>query len=205
MVNLIPPNGRPGGPSVLPTDKICRDTQSGPNMTEGSSRLVTTVGSQVSLLYQENGHVTLPQEPMGKPCNRGTVYIYGTSDSRSNDTLLAIHKVWNTAGDGGDKRGKLIATRDFDDGRCYQVNAGTISKQRQAQFPHAPDQLMDTDLWCQNNITIPQDASIDKLYTVYWVWYWPTVAGTPGSPSGKAEIYTTCMDISLRTEAPCSV
>ncbi len=197
MVNLVPPNGRPNGPQILPADKICRDTQLTPNVTEGSPRLVTTSGSMITLLYQENGHVTLPETPAGKPANRGTIYIYGTADSRPDDTLLAIHKIWNLAGDGGDRRGRLVATQNFDDGRCYQINSGTISKQRQVQFSHVPDKIMSADLWCQNKIIIPQDAPVDRLYTLYWVWDWPTIAGTSGLPNGKAEIYTTCIDVSL--------
>lgn len=204
MTNLLPPNGRPEGPQILPTDKICKDSQLTPNVTEGSPRLAAAPGTVISLLYQENGHVTLPEKPPGKPANRGTVYIYGTAIPSPDDTLLAIHKVWNTTGNGGDRRGRLIATQNFDDGRCYQINSGPISKQRQVQFPHVPDKLMGADLWCQNNVIIPQDAPVGQLYTLYWVWDWPTASGTPGFPHGKAEIYTTCIDVYLGTGAACS-
>ena len=56
--------------------------------------------------YQENGHVTLPDNQPGKPANRGTVFVYGTTQPSPTDTLLAIHRVWNAAGTGGDQRGE---------------------------------------------------------------------------------------------------
>lgn len=197
MVNLIPPNGRSGGPHILDTDKICKDSQSKSIQTDGSPRIKAAAGNTVALRYQENGHVTLPEHPSGKPKNRGTVYIYGTTDPQPHDTLSAIHKVWDVTGNGGDRRGKLLVTQDFDDGRCYQINNGVISKERQIQYPHVPDKLMGADLWCQNNITVPQEAALSKVYTLYWVWDWPTASGTPGVPTEKPEIYTTCMDIDI--------
>ena len=146
MVNLIPPNGRADGPKILPTDRICKDTQTTTNQTEGNPRSRALAGSAISLRYQENGHVTLPENQPGKPGNRGTVFIYGTNESKPDDSLLRIHKVWSTGGDGGDMCGKLLAVQDFDDGICYQVNNGTVSKQRQVQSPHEPDKLMGADL-----------------------------------------------------------
>lgn len=35
------------------------------------------------------------------------------------------------------------------------------------------------------------------MYTLYWVWDWPTAARTPGFPNGKPEVYTTCMDVDV--------
>ena len=194
MVNLIPPDARPQGNQILPTDPICKASQQQQTQTSGYGRLQASAGSMLALRYQENGHVTLPQNQLGKPTNRGTVYIYGTIQPKSDDTLLAIHKVWNTAGTGGDKRGKLLATQAYDDGQCYQVNGGQISVARQAQFSHEADPLMGTNLWCQNNLALPTDAPTGKPYTLYWVWDWPTAPKVdPGLPNGKEEIYTTCM------------
>lgn len=201
MVNLLPPDGRPvteGSDGILKTDLMCKDSQKQQVQTDGSPRLQAAPGSLVALRYQENGHVTLPDNQKGKPANRGTVYIYGTTESAETDTFLGIYKQWNTDGTGGDKRGKLLATQDFDDGQCYQINGGSISTARQAQFPHLAAQPMGADIWCQNNIKLPSDAPTDKPYTLYWVWSWPTKAGVdPGLPNGKAEIYTTCMDIDI--------
>jgi hypothetical protein len=155
MVNLISPNGQSDGPHILDTDKICKDSQSKPIQTNSSPRIKVAARNTVALQYQENGHVTLPEHLSGKPENCETVYIYSTTDSQPNDTLSAIHKVWDVTGNGGDRHGKLLVTQDFDDGRCYQINNGAISKERQIQYPHVPDKLMGADLWCQNNITVP--------------------------------------------------
>lgn len=197
MVYLLPPNGRPTGNKILDSDPMCMPSQQQPKQSDGSPMLKAAAGDMVALRYQENGHVTLPENQPGKAPNRGTVYLYGTTDPKPDDKFLSIHKVWNPQGTGGDKRGKLLATEPFDDGQCYQINGGPISTQRQAEFKHQGDAIMGMDLWCQNNFKIPQDAPSGKPYTVYWVWEWDTAPGTPGQPQGLQEKYTTCMDISI--------
>jgi hypothetical protein len=197
MVWLLPPNDAAHAGKILATDAMCKPSQSIGSQTSGSPSLIAAPGDNVALRYQENGHVTLPQNQPGKPDNRGTIYIYGTQKPSNSDTLLEIHKVWNAEGTGGDGRGVLLATRNFDDGQCYQVNDGTISTQRQAQFPHTAEALMGVNLWCQSDFQIPTTISTSSPLTIYWVWDWPTAAGTAGVPDGKPEIYTTCMDITL--------
>ncbi|KIW54583.1 hypothetical protein PV05_06933 [Exophiala xenobiotica] len=196
MVNLIPPDGRTVN-QILPSDLMCKSTQTSQTQTDGSPRLQAAPGSAVALRYQENGHVTLPDNQPGKPQNRGTVYVYGTTNPSPDDSFLAIHRVWNADGTGGDGRGVLLSTQNFDDGQCYQTNGGTISTQRQAQYGHTFDDLMGNDLWCQQDIQLPSDAPSGKPYTLYWVWDWPTMPGTAGFPDGKQEIYTTCMDVDI--------
>lgn len=196
MVNLIPPDGRPIN-QIEPTDLMCKSTQTSQTQTDGSPRLQAAPGSAVALRFQENGHVTLPDNQPGKPPNRGTVYVYGTTQPSPDDSFLAIHRVWNADGTGGDGRGVLLSTQDFDDGQCYQVNGGKISQQRQQQFKHDFSMVMGNDLWCQQDIQLPSDAPTGKPYTLYWVWDWPTMPDTPGFPNGKQEIYTTCMDIDI--------
>lgn len=196
MTNLIPPDGRSTGTEILPTDLMCKSSQTIGNQTAGSPALIANAGDMVALRYQENGHVTLPQNQPGKPANRGTIFIYGTTQPSNSDTLLGIHNVWTTDGKGGDGRGVLLATRNFDDGQCYQINSGSISKARQKQFPHQANNLMGANLWCQADVTLPTSIS-SSTYTLYWVWDWPTAAGTAGFPNGKNETYTTCMDISI--------
>jgi hypothetical protein len=196
MDYLIPPNGRPTGNQILPTDLMCKSTQNIGSQTPGFPVLNASPGDMIALRYQENGHVTNPGVPPGKPANGGTVYIYGTQKPSDSDTLLAIHKVWNAAGTGGNGNGILLATRNFDDGQCYQVdNAHALSVQRQKEFPHKADPLMGEDLWCQTDVTLPSNIAASDSYTLYWVWDWPT--GTPGVGSGVNEIYTTCMDVNL--------
>ena len=198
MVNLIPPNGRTIN-TILDTDLMCKSTQTTQTQTNGSPRLQAAPGANIALRYQENGHVTLPENQPGKPANRGTVYVYGTTQPSPTDSLLGIHRVWTPDGTGGDGRGVLLSTQNFDDGQCYQVNGGPISAQRQGQFSHVATSLMGADIWCQQDIALPADAS--GTYTLYWVWDWPTLPGTPGFPDGKQEIYTTCMDVDVQGSA----
>ncbi|KAI9370453.1 hypothetical protein BJX61DRAFT_535645 [Aspergillus egyptiacus] len=195
MVHLLPP---PDKPTVTATDNLCRDTQRKQEQTNESPRLQASAGAAIALRFQENGHVTIPLNTPGKPENRGRVYVYGTADPREDEKLLDVHKVWNKAGTGGDGRGVLLAIRDYDDGRCYQVNNEAISQYRQTEFPHEPDQYMGADLWCQADIALPANAPTGKPYTLYWVWDWPTMPGIdPNLPNGKQEIYTTCMDVDV--------
>jgi hypothetical protein len=186
------------GPTLDQNTQMCSNTQETPVQTNGSPRLQAAAGSFVALEYQENGHVTLPNNQPGKPANRGTVYIYGTSQPLNNENFTAIYNVWNADGTGGDKRGKLLATQNFDDGQCYQINSGNISMARRVEFPKKPDTIQGADLWCQNDIALPEDLPAGKPYTIYWVWDWPTAPGVdPNLPKGKIEIYTTCMDIDI--------
>ncbi|KAL5341261.1 hypothetical protein BJX70DRAFT_64917 [Aspergillus crustosus] len=184
---------------LVPTNEdasLCRDSQQQKVQTEGSPRLQVSAGGAIALRYQENGHVTLPATPPGKPDNRGTVYVYGTTDPKEKEKFQDVHKVWNEDGTGGDARGVLLAKRNYDDGRCYQVNGDSISQRRQKDFPHAPDPSMGNDLWCQSDIAIPNSAPSGKPYTLYWVWDWPTSAAA-APPNGKEEVYTTCMDVDV--------
>ena len=196
MTNLIPPNGRATGNEILSTDPMCKSNQQQPVQGDGA-RLQAPAGSAIALRYQENGHVTLPQNQPGKPANRGTVFVYGTTQPSSSDTLLAIHKVWNAEGTGGDQRGVLLSSQNFDDGRCGQLNDGNISLSRNTTFYHTPDALMGANMWCQQDIALPTSAPTGQPYTLYWVWDWPTAVGTPGQPDGLNETYTSCMDIDI--------
>lgn len=57
---------------------------------------------------------------------------------------------------------------------------------------------MGANLWCQNDIALPTDIPTGKPYTLYWVWDWPTEPGVdPNLPKGKAELYTTCIEIDV--------
>jgi hypothetical protein len=133
MVNQIPPNGRSTGNAILATDLMCKSTQKIGAQSANFPALSASPGDMIAIRYLENGHVTKPNAPPGKPANSGQVFVYGTTRPANTDTLLSIHKVWNAAGTGGDKRGVLLATRNFDDGQCYEANGDAISKQRQAQ------------------------------------------------------------------------
>ena len=95
MTNLIPPDGRSTGNEILSTDLICMLSQQEQVQTDGSPRLQAAAGDTIALRYQENSHITLSDNQPGKPANRGTVFVYGTTQPSSSDILLGIHNVWN--------------------------------------------------------------------------------------------------------------
>lgn len=113
---LLPPPGRDASLGILPSDSICRDSQQTVGQFNASlPPLQASPGDFIALQYQENGHITLPENTPHKPRN-STVFIYSTSSPSKDDRLLSIHRVWNACGTGGDQRGVLLATRSFDDG-----------------------------------------------------------------------------------------
>ncbi|RFU72751.1 hypothetical protein TARUN_9509 [Trichoderma arundinaceum] len=129
-------------------------------------------GDHIALIHLENGHTTLPQNQPKKPQNRGTVFLYGTSQPKENERLFDVHLVWNKKGTGGDGRGVLLSTRNYDDGQCYQPNSGPISLQRAAEL--APEGAVhDIELGCQSTIQLPSDLKPGSIYTIYWYWDWP--------------------------------
>lgn len=191
MTYKIPPN-----PNVLvsDTDNICSDRQRQPDLT---TALRAQANDTVILRYQENGHITLPEVNPGKQ-SAGSVFVYGTWMPRVSEKFRNVHGVWRETSNHTENGGFLIRQTSFDDGRCYQVNNGTISRERQMRFPHEPTPPEGINVWCSTNITIParprctssQVPSVDLL-SVYWVWYWP---GTAANASAE-QYYTTCLDI----------
>lgn len=134
--------------------------------------LQSSPGGHVALWHMENGHTTLPQNQPKKPHNRGTIFIYGTSNPNPQEKLFDVHLLWNRDGTGGDKRGVLLATRNYDDGNCYQPNNGVISIDRAQKL--APDGAKhDEELICQSDIQLPSDLKPGSVYTLYWYWDWP--------------------------------
>lgn len=200
----IPPNGRAAGAVIYANDSLCSPQQHvGAYTNSKYPQLVTAPGDYIAMRHQENGHVTLPTTQANKPRNRGTIYIYGTESPRSDDALMSIHNVWNVNGTGGDGRGRLLATRNYDDGQCYQVNSGTISESRQKEFSKVSENPQGGDLWCQSDIQLPTDITTGTNYTLYWVWDWPTLSeanamvGDADVNVTKPEIYTSCMDVKI--------
>jgi hypothetical protein len=172
---LLPPNDNSRPHEILPADKISRYTKAEANYRPQFPMLKAAPGAMVALRYQENGHVSLPDTQANKPLNRGTIYVFGTSDARDDDKLLSIFGQWNADGTGGDRRGRLLATRHYDDGQCYQDNNGQIATSRKAEFPKGEDPLQGAgNLWCQTDVQLPDDVKAG-VYTIYWVWVWPTL------------------------------
>ena len=196
MTYLMPPNGRTNR-EISSADLICSLSQQTHNQTSGSPTLTASAGDTIALRYQENGHITLPQQnPPGK-VNAGDVYVYGTATSSATDTLASIHGVWNARGTSGDSRGRLLTTRAFDDGRCYQINNGSISRDRQLRFPHAVDPLQGQNLWCKIDVVLPDNLEPGTLYSLYWVWDWSTYLG---DKAAQLQMYTTCIDVQIQRD-----
>lgn len=185
----LPP---PRRPFLETSDFICKDTQRSWNYSAAAPALKLTAGSNITLQYNENGHITKPQNDPTKH-GSGTVFVYGTVQPSSEDTIYGIHRVWNSDNTGGDKRGALIAKTPFDDGKCYQYATDSeITSERQARFGSevAPGQ----SLLCNTYVRLPQivDAAV-LIYTIYWVWEWPDIDGSP-------QLYTSCLDLELENE-----
>ncbi|KAK3354238.1 hypothetical protein B0H65DRAFT_418235 [Neurospora tetraspora] len=175
-------------------------------------------GDWVAIQYNENGHVSLPESPQlnrVSPVNRGTIYLYGTTNNNLADVRFAdVHLKWTADGTGGDKKGRLLATRHYDDGQCREpLNPATgdpagIKAFRQANFK-IPD-IMGGRLMCQSDIKLPADLKIGQVYTIIWVWDWPQTRerGVAVSPYtfieenkdaivSVPEIYTGVVDINI--------
>jgi hypothetical protein len=197
MVYLLPP-AVSGRTRVNDSDILCAPSQRTYNQSRNFPRLQALPGSFIAMRYLENGHVTLPQNQPGKQTGSGTVSVFGTSRPNTLELLTNIQK-WTRDGTGGDRRGKLLTNQNFDDGRCYQINDGNISLDRQKKFPNPIPGASGSshEQWCETDVMIPANIPLNSTYTIYWVWQWPTAAGVPGLPNGKDEYYTTCSDISI--------
>ncbi|OSS52840.1 hypothetical protein B5807_02446 [Epicoccum nigrum] len=184
------------------TSPLCHTAQTTQKQSsEKYPRLKAVAGGFVAMRYSENGHVTLvdPKTGEGKPEKGGTVFVYGTTEPKEDEKLMDVLR-WTK---NGTSRGTLLATNNFDDERCYEINATPISKERQAAFPnYAMGQATDGGaggfpLMCDTNVQIPTTAPSGKPYTLYWVWQWNTAKGTEGQPTGKDQYYTTCIDVDV--------
>lgn len=198
MTYQLPPPEDTSRIRVNDSDLLCAPTQRTSNQTQGFPRLSAWPGAYMAMKYLENGHVTLPQNTQGKPVSGGTVFVFGTSQPIENELLVNVLE-WTTDGAGGDRRGKLLAAQNFDDGRCYQINPENISLARQQEFPDpsAGQSGSTHEQWCETDVAIPSDVSVNSTYTVYWVWQWSIAPGTLGAVEGKDEYYTTCSDINI--------
>lgn len=187
------------------TSPLCHTSQTKQEQSSDKyPRLQAVAGGFVAMRYMENGHVTLvdPATGLGKPEKGGTVFVYGTTEPKEDEKLVDVLR-WTQDGAGGDKRGVLLATNDFDDGRCYEVNETPVSQDRRVTDPNfAMGQVADGPgnypLFCETNVQVPDTAPQGKPYTFYWVWQWNTAPNVdPGLPDGKDQYYTTCMDVDV--------
>lgn len=150
-------------------------------------RLNASVGSWIALTYQENGHVSAPQVPEGRPYRSGNIYVYATTTLRDEE-FSAVHGNWTA--EGTLQSGRLIATRFYDDDNCFQ-NQGSGSTPINAERKAAANGLASVD--CQSDIKIPEDIESDVL-AVYWVWDWTL---NPNMQNEATELYTACAEIDI--------
>ncbi|KAG6008749.1 hypothetical protein E4U21_003946 [Claviceps maximensis] len=134
--------------------------------------LLAAPGDHVAIIHLENGHVSLPQNQPKKPLNRGTIFFYGTSEPKQQEKLFDVHLRWNKDGTGGDKRGILLGTRNYDDGQCFQPNLTPITSERASKFS-SDGAKTSQELPCQSVIKLPDNLKPGSVYTVYWYWDWP--------------------------------
>ncbi|KAG9256013.1 uncharacterized protein F5Z01DRAFT_533104 [Emericellopsis atlantica] len=142
-------------------------------------------GDWIAIQHLENGHVTT--KAPGRPLNSGTLFLYGTTEPTDNDKIADIHLKWNADGTGGNKKGKLLATRNFDDLQCYEGRPpGTDDA-----FARTRASAIGTDpadsLPCQADIQLPTDLEPNSRYTIYWLWDWPILDETKIDMNATAE------------------
>ncbi|KAK0751515.1 hypothetical protein B0T18DRAFT_435839 [Schizothecium vesticola] len=182
VVWLLPPNGP--AKVLHPDHKIVRPDQralTSQSYSENFLMLSVAPGDFVAISYKENGHVTQGDIGPLKPINRGTIYLYGTTENDlTNTNLVDVHLAWTADGTGGDGKGRLLASRHFDDGECHEPipangdQEGIITHRMNRHKANGDEVL--TSLVCQSDLQIPFDAPIGSPYTVIWVWDWPTMS-----------------------------
>jgi hypothetical protein len=193
---------------ITESTPLCHPSQTKPVQSQDKyPRLQAPPGGFIALRYMENGHVTEPAPHIqGKPPveSGGTIFVYGTTEPKEDEKIATVMQ-WTKDGNGGDKRGKLLAINNFDDGRCYEKNDTPTFAERSKKFPsYAFGQAVEGQpgnfaQFCESNVQIPENAEIGKPYTLYWTWQWNTKpnGGEPSLPKGKNEWYTTCMDVDV--------
>lgn len=190
-----------GRPYINKDDLLCPDAQREQKQrADNFPRLKAPPGGFVAIRYQENGHVTRPENNPEKPEKGGTIFVYGTKEPKGDEKLVDVLQ-WTKDGQGGDKRGVLLAMTDYDDGRCYLNNKTPVASEREKFSPAyamgSPQSgPSDTVMYCETDVKLPDTMELNKTYTLYWVWQWASIPGKAGKqPNGLDEYYTTCMDI----------
>ncbi|KAF1938751.1 hypothetical protein EJ02DRAFT_436870 [Clathrospora elynae] len=204
----IPGASTPGNVFITESNPLCHESQRKQEQSQDKyPRLQAVPGGFLAMRYMENGHITKPDNQKGKPKKAGTIFVYGTTEPKEDETLLTVLK-WTQDGEGGDKRGKLLTMNDFDDGRCYETNETPLSHARAKSDPNfAMGQAVEGKpgnypLFCETNVQLPETAELGKPYTLYWVWQWNTAPGSGDAsyPKGKDEYYTTCIDVDVASK-----
>lgn len=141
--------------------------------------------------------------------------MYATTESIENLAYNDVHGAWNAEGTGGDKRGRLIATRYFDDGLCYGMSSwsspltfklqvltlDTVENRGDNSIPIYAERKAEAkvdSLLCQTDIVIPKDYKTGETMNLAWVWEWPLNVNEPNQSN---ETYTTCAEIKIGSAA----
>lgn len=195
---LPSPDTDTGRTRITDTMLLCHPSQRTATYSSEYPQLSVAPGSYVALKYLENGHVTQPFIPAGKPAGSGTVFIFGTYEPSATETLVDVLS-WTKDGKGGNGKGWLMAAQNYDDGRCHQLNQAPISINRQmTNGNHPPGQpTVQLEQVCEADLLIPSDSKIGQTLTTYFVWDWSTGMQTEGAMCGKDEYYTTCSDFKI--------
>ncbi|KAH7109595.1 hypothetical protein B0J11DRAFT_448767, partial [Dendryphion nanum] len=116
------------------------------------------------LMYQENRHVTLLDK-----VSLGSIFVYRTSQSCSNNKFHNIYNTWLYDGTGGDCQGQLLTQVPFNDGQCYQSNRSPKSIRRQ-NLPQRPRFSFEgNNHWCTVDFNLLANLKPGQVYTLYWV------------------------------------
>lgn len=57
------------------------------------------------------------------------------------------------------------------------------------------------DLRRQSDLRLPYNIPYPGWYTLYWVLDWPSAPDDDDSPSWAPEIYISCMDVEMQSDA----
>lgn len=150
-------------------------------------RLKASAGSRIALTYQENGHVSAPQVPEGRPYRSGNIYVYASTSLRDED-FTDVFGNWSA--DASLESGRLLATHYYDDQFCYQ-NQGSGGTPINAERKAAAGNLDSVD--CQTDFQLPQDIKSEKLM-IYWTWDWSL---WPNTDTTAFEAYVACAEIDI--------
>jgi hypothetical protein len=195
---LPSPDTDTGRTRITDSMMVCHPSQRTATYSSQYPQLSVAPGSYVAMKYLENGHVTQPFIPAGKPKGSGTVFIFGTYEPSASETLVNVLS-WTQDGKGGNGKGWLMAAQNFADSRCHQISQSMLSVQRQmSDGNHPPGQpTVQLEQWCEADLLIPANAPIGATLTTYFVWDWGTGMQTEGAMCGKDEYYTTCSDFKV--------
>lgn len=197
----------PGQRLLKTGDPLCHPEQRNPHPSTNFPRLKSVPGGTVAMRYAEGGHVTMDGGGVGlygKPKHGGTAFVFRTRQQNLEQAMNAALE-WTRDGTGGDRRGRLLASQNFDDGRCYENNNTPLANLRRSQISASLSGQAgsEKELLCETDVQLPPDLEAGKPYTLYWVWQWPTAPGKdPNDLEGKDEYYTSCIDVDIVRDIP---